>query len=87
MSALKYDPDLNYHTATIGDFTFRVLPDRRSAGYQWSAYADAIDGGSGWPYATIDAAYFAALTAALQWHAATVHAIAEELRKLEVDAQ
>lgn len=83
MSKLQHDTEMNYHTATVGEYTISVVPvSHDKSGYVWHGYADGIDGGLGQPYATPEAAYHAALTAALQWHAAQVHAIAEELRNL-----
>lgn len=66
--------------AAVGDNSVTVTLTGK--GYVWSVWPRAFE--SSTAVATKDAAYHAALTTALQWHAAQVHAIADELRKLEV---
>ena len=66
--------------AAVGDNSITVTLTGR--GFVWSTWPRAFDSSA--PHATKDAAYRDALTTALQWHAAQVHAIADELRKLEV---
>lgn len=80
MSQLTQDDKQGCYGAKVGDNSVTVTLTGK--GFVWSVWPRAFE--SSTAVATKEAAYHAALTTALQWHAAQVHAIADELRNLEV---
>lgn len=80
MSKLTQNDQQGCHGAAVGDSS--IIVTLTGKGFVWSVWPRAFE--SSTAVATKEAAYHAALTTALQRHAAQVHAIADELRNLEV---